>query len=553
MNDKIIYTAKVLNGLTKVFLDEEPTADISSLCFTTLQNEVFSFSVAYWHSDYLSPYARVRLSSSISQYCHIRSVENVPSSQPVRAWTDDNYLRTAPGMYPDLLRELTGNRVLFSATRKKSLWIDVFIPENTVSGSFDIDIIFETDEGEELCRATASLKVYAVALAPQTLLHTEWFHADCLADYYKIPVFSDRHWQIIDNFVRTAAKRGCNMILTPQFTPPLDIAYGGNRTTVQLIKIKQEGHKYIFDFSQLKKWVELCLKAGITHFEMSHLFTQWGAVATPKIMGERGGELVQLFGWDTNPTEGEYPAFLSQYLPALTAKLKDWGIDKVTRFHVSDEPKANQLESYLKAKQIVSAYLEGFCIMDALTDYEIYKTAKIDCPVCANDFIENFCENNVSPLWSYYCTAQFLQVSNRFMSMPLARCRIFGIQAFKFNLEGILHWGYNFYNAKHSLYQINPYFCTDAGGVFPSGDAFLVYPGDDGQPEESLRLMAMCHAMQDVRALQMLAKIKGYDYVMAIVQENLSAPITFKDYPKSDVYLINLRNKINSELAQAVN
>lgn len=550
MSEKITYTAKILNGLTKVFLDEEPKTNSASLCFSTLQDEVFSFSVAYWHSDWLSPYARVRLESPIAQYCHLRSVENVPSSQPVRAFTDDNYLRTAPGMFPDLLRELNNNVVLFSATRKKSLWIDVLIPKGSVSGDFNIDIIFETDEGEELCRAGTSLKVYNIALAPQTMLHTEWFHADCLADYYKVEVFGERHWQLIDNFVRTAAKRGCNMILTPQFTPPLDTAFGGERTTVQLVKIKQEGDSYTFDFSLMKKWVDLCLAAGITHFEMSHLFTQWGATAAPKIMGEKNGEYIQLFGWDTNPTEGAYPEFLSQYLPSLTAKLKEWGIHQVTRFHISDEPHSDQLQSYLKAKQIAAPYLEGFCIMDALSDYEIYKNAQLGCPVCANNAMEGFCENKVSPLWSYYCTAQFLDVSNRFMSMPLARCRIFGIQAFKFNLEGILHWGYNFYNAKHSIYHINPYFCTDAGGVFPSGDAFLVYPGDDGKPEESLRLMAMCHAMQDVRALQMLAKAKGNAYAISLLEENLSSPITFKNYPKSDEYLINIRNRINRELAE---
>lgn len=29
-------------------------------------------------------------------------------------------------------------------------------------------------------------------LPPQELIHTEWFHADCLAQYYNIPVFSEK-------------------------------------------------------------------------------------------------------------------------------------------------------------------------------------------------------------------------------------------------------------------------------------------------------------------------------------------------------------------------
>ena len=63
------------------------------------------------------------------------------------------------------------------------------------------------------------------------------------------------------------------------------------------------------------------------------------------------------------------------------------------------------------------------------------------------------------------------------------------MQLYKYKIIGILHWGYNFYNSQFSLEKINPYQVTDAGGAFPSGDAFLVYPGEDRHPEESIRMM----------------------------------------------------------------
>ena len=31
-------------------------------------------------------------------------------------------------------------------------------------------------------------------------------HTDCLANYYDVEVFSEKYWQIVENFVRTAVK-----------------------------------------------------------------------------------------------------------------------------------------------------------------------------------------------------------------------------------------------------------------------------------------------------------------------------------------------------------
>jgi len=40
------------------------------------------------------------------------------------------------------------------------------------------------------------------------------------------------------------------------------------------------------------------------------------------------------------------------------------------------------------------------------------------------------------------------------------------------------------------------------------------------------------------------------EYVMELIEEDLDEPLTFKRYPKSDMYLIALRNKVNKEIAR---
>ena len=68
---------------------------------------------------------------------------------------------------------------------------------------------------------------------------------------------------------------------------------------------------------------------------------------------------------------------------------------------------------------------------DALSSYEFYKHGLVDKPVPGNDEIDLFFQNGLTDMWVYYCTAQCVDVSNRFMSMPSARNRIYGIQIYK--------------------------------------------------------------------------------------------------------------------------
>lgn len=540
-----------LSALAKLFLDETPKESPECTKLTALRGETVSFQIAYSSEESISHFAKVKVVSPCAGQVRVRQVVHVPCDYPVHLEADDNYLRTAPGLFPDLLTDLTEGRVLFVAGQWRTLWVDVEVGADTPAGTLPITLSFsDFQTGTSIGEVTQEMTVYDVTLPPQTLLHTEWFHADCLAQFYGVEVFSEEHWRMLENFIQTAAKRGCNMLLTPQFTPPLDTAKGGERTTVQLVGVTCEQGTYRFDFSKLKRWVELGQRAGITHFEMSHLFTQWGAIAAPKIMATVDGIERRIFGWDTPAVGGEYTVFLQAYLPQLTKQLRAWGIAETTWFHISDEPTLEQLDSYRAAKESVEPLLAGFVFMDALSDFDFYQSGAVPKPVCANNHIEPFLKADVPGLWAYYCTAQHLEVCNRFYAMPSARSRIFGLQLFKYDIEGMLHWGYNFYNAHESVFPIDPYRETAVSAHYPGGDGYLVYPKADGTAEESIRLMVLSHMMYDVRALQLLSSHIGKKAVLELVERELAEPLTFSCYPKSECFLIALRNRINELLQQ---
>ena len=544
----IKYEMKLLSSLVKVFQDETPIYRPECQVLSALWGETVSFQVAYTGDFFMRERLAVQVVSPIAEHVRVRTVEQVPVVRATNGIVDDNYLKTISGLYPDLLRDLKDGKAIVCSNQWRSLWVDVEVTEEIEAGEYEIEVQL-VKEGKVVCSVVQKLTIYAVTLPKQTIMHTEWMHADCLADYYQVEVFSEEHWQILENYFHEYVKRGCNMMLTPLFTSPLDTAIGLERTTTQLIEVEVKDGEYYFGFDKMKRWIDLCKKCGIEYFEMSHLFSQWGAKYAPKVVAMVDGREEKIFGWHT-PAVGEYTRFLESFLPQLIAKLREWEIADVTYFHISDEPREEDLESYKAAKESLGNMLDGFHTFDALSSYEFYRHGLIDKPIPGNNEIEEFLEHGLTDMWTYYCTGQFYEVSNRFMSMPSARNRIYGLQLYKYDIIGILHWGYNFYNSQFSIEHINPYEVTDADNAFPAGDPFLVYPGADGFPEESIRMMVHYEALTDLRALELLESLTSKEHVMELIEGELAEPLTFKKYPKSDMYLITLRNRVNREIAK---
>jgi len=541
---------KVLSSLAKVFADEE-LRDEQWSRGSMLSNEVYSFQVAYRWSGGIVKNVQVEVVSELAPWIEVFSVGLIPSEMPCYVDHDDNILRSTPGLYPDILIPLDENGITLLPEQWRSLWVTIDPKGEVKPGDYTVQIAFRDSAGEELGKAVFHIELIGAKLPEQTLIYTNWFHTDCLATWYGIEVFSEEHWRRIEQFVRTAVKHGMNMILTPLFTPPLDTEVGGERPTVQLVDVERTGGKYTFGFDRLQRWIDLCLDCGVKYFEFSHFFTQWGAKHAPKIMATENGELKRIFGWETDAAGDEYKSFLDQFLPCLVRFIHEKGIEKRSYFHVSDEPSVDQIDSYGKASSIVYEHLKDFPIIDALSDYKYYETGLVKNPIPATNHIEPFLENNVPNLWTYYCCGQYKDVSNRFFNMPSARNRIIGVQMYKYRIVGFLQWGYNFWYSQYSKYPIDPYRVTDAGYGFPSGDAFVVYPGKEG-PVVSLRLKVFYEALQDMRALQLLESLVGKEAVIDILEESLEKPITFSQYPRSSEWILSKREQINRLIAENI-
>ena len=217
-------------------------------------------------------------------------------------------------------------------------------------------------------------------------------------------------------------------------------------------------------------------------------------------------------------------------------------------FHISDEPDEKHIESYRKAVQTVLPLLKGCKTIDALSEYSFYSEGLVETPVPDNEHAEEFYRKGVSERWVYYCCGQLNRVCNRMIAMPSYRNRALGLQLFRYQISGFLHWGYNYWFNYLSRKPINPFFTTDAGQNFPAGDPFLVYPGNDGKPMPSIRQLVLFDALQDLRALQLLAEAEGFEKTAEWLDGEIGYKISFTDYPRSTKDFYELREAVNRRI-----
>lgn len=548
----MIKTA-LISSLEKCFPDQQVEDFAPLKALSVLKNERFSVQLLYKSEPDHAGRAIVRVDGALAPFASVRSVKNIPVDIAIFPGADtSNYLRTAPGLYPDLLQPLHySGAVSIMKDQTQSAWIEFDLDGTAAAGTYPMAVTLVDGLGNEVAKECFEVKVINATLPEQTMRVTQWFHCDCLANYYNVPAWSEEHWRIVENFARTAQRNGINLLLTPIFTPALDTVIGGERTTVQLIDVCKNGDQYAFGYGKLDRWIDMCDRVGIQYFEIAHLFTQWGAAHAPKVMATVDGEYKKIFGWVTEAAGEEYSTFLRAFLASFLDHMKARGDDKRCYFHISDEPNTEQLESYKAAKAVVADLLEGYPIMDALSNFEFFKQGIVPLPIPSNDHVEPFIEAGVPGLWTYYCCGQLSGVSNRMMAMPLWRTRSIGYQFYKYDIAGFLQWGYNFYNTCGSVDPINPF--LDACGEYwvPAGDTYSVYPAQNGEAMESIRILSFYEALQDVRAMKLAEEYYGKDAVVAALEEILGE-IKFSRCATDAKTILSMREKINDMIAAAV-
>ncbi len=534
---------KTVNSLVKVFENEEPSGEEKESVM--LKGEKYNFQLVIDNENYVLFNCSVEVTGDIAEYVTVRDVVSLPAT--VLPSVEDNYTYgNDRGLYPELLKPFGKTGLVLKERRRHAVYVSIDGTGDIPVGKHEIRLAVRNDKGETLAETSYYITVYGEKLADTDLKITHWMHYDGIAEKHGVKLFDDDFYKIFGKYLEAYVDTGNNMLLTPLFTPPLDTYVGGERLTAQLVKVKVTGKDYGFDFSALGKFIDFAEEKGIKYFEMSHLFTQWGGVACPKIIAEKDGKEQRIFGWETDSLSDDYVGFLKAFLPALCDFLRGKGLGGKCYFHLTDEPHATHIERYAKLKDIVKGLIGEFKTMDALSNYEFYEQGLVDVAVpYIPSYEKEFRGKDIPELFVYYCGGNSAYYTGRIFDMPLQRARVLGYNLYEAGVNGFLHWGFNFYNTTMSYASVDPYTDTGAGGGFLSGDSFIVYPDKDGV-SYSVRAEALGEGFRDYRLLKTLEKKIGREKTVGILREE--GVKNFYEYPRSAERHLSVRKRIIEEI-----
>ena len=540
---KDVVTIKTVGSIEKVLTDKTPKyEETQGAC---LKNARYNFQVAV-KSVKRKLRCHIALDSDINEYITVREVHGVPVNYAFsEELPNDTYvLSKKSGMYPDLLTPLHDMGFALLPSQWKAFMITVTAGANGTLpvGRHKIKISISCDDDKKVIAQTDYvLEIIGEELPKLPVFNMNWMHYDCISEYYNLPVFSQEFNEITDKYIKNLMEHGGNSAFVPLFTPPLDTAVGTERKTVQLVGVTVKNGEYSFDLEPVRAFIRRVMALGMEYLEFSHLFTQWGGTACPKVMANVDGEEKRIFGWDT-PSDGEeYTKFLQALLPKLVELSKEEGVKDKVFWHLTDEPNVHRdLAQYAKLKATVRALVEDMEIIDAMSEYEFYEKKLVSIPVVDTGRLHDF-EGRCDKYGIYYCCGTGKNRSNRFINMPALRTRMIGFQTYYNNAVGFLHWGFNFWKSQYSLVNINPWLDNDALGAFPAGDAFIVYPGEDG-PWDSIRNEIISDAWQDCRLAFLAEKYVGKAAVQKLFADNKMKKI--KEYPHSEKKYMRVRERL---------
>ncbi len=563
----------IVPSSTRVFSDGTPHESVTR--FRAMRNEPVSFSLAYRATSQKGKNGRVPdmpISISVTSETLPLAVYKV-CAVPLPAAECEDASPDTVGPCPDILirkqaappiRYLgdriapyieEGERVLLNASCAitQSIWITANedgAPQP--AGAHRVEIrIFSLMTGEMIAEHSVDIMLIDALLPENDLIYTNWFHYDCLAEAYHLPLWSDAYFRILEKHIKNATRHGITTLLTPAFTPALDTPVSTERMNVQLVKVRKTPSGYNFDFSLLKRFVDTARKNGIRTFEHCHLFSQWGAKTAINIYGEEDGGQIRLFGWETPASDPAYQSFLTEYLTAFLAFAAREGIEDDLLFHISDEPKESQLSDYASALNTVEACLSGKCIGDALSNIAFYRHGLVKLPIVDIAHADEF-DGECEEMMLYYTGGEAKPgLTNRLLTSAPWKTRILGLQIYRYRAKGFLHWAYNNYYGRMSLGlfdpAIEPCFYKNIPGV-----TYLVYPGGADDLMPSLREKQMCEAINDYRALSLLESLIGREQTLALCESFFGRKIDILTLPASGEQMRNFRETVNEAIARAV-
>jgi hypothetical protein len=544
---KIAYWLE--SSLKRVY-PKSPIGDTRTLTILSARNARVSFQACFQNQSTRGITVDCSVDAPADLEVSVRQVGYVPmwnhtSDVPIK---EQDGVGFTPGLVPDPL--YPGHTITSGPGGNQSFWITVKVPASVRPGRRTLTVHLKLSGAKDAAEAKleVSIDVRSLTIKPRRDFPvTHWWNADCIYDWYKLKPFGDEWFKLTESYMADMVEHGSDVIFVPMFHHRREVV---ERPSQLLIVTSPRPGEYKFDWTQVRRFVEMARRAGFGRFEWPHL---WHMKITPQGAITAAAEPQRVYLTDTGkpklvvaddyPATGEdYIRFLKQFLPEFHRFLTEEKLLDVSYFHVSDEPGGS--EDDVARYQAVRNTLKDLApwtngkVIDAMSDVKYGRMHLIDGPVPNVAAAKAYIDEGI-PHWVYYCCGPRGEYLNRFFDTPLPKIRMSGWLFYHLKALGFLHWGYNFwyvmdlgFNPVHQK-LVDPFTDGAAGSTAggdgePYGDSFVVYPGESG-PIDSIRWEVFAESLQDYAMLQS-AGVKPDDAMLAELKD-------YADFPKSENWL----------------
>ena len=454
-----------------------------------------------------------------------------PNMNHLGMMRDDN-----PFYYADIL--LNQKIVQVKPNIPHSIYVEIPIPETLPSGVYKgkikvlVSKMFETEEtaGE----ITYTITVNDVCLPKDTkndFYLDLWQHNSNIARKAEVELWSDRHFEIIEKYVKTLSDLGqCAVTVTVTEIPWcgqrcfLNEDTRANLFEYSMVRVfENEDGSFIYDYSALERYIELCFSYGIDkEIEVFGLLNIWQSINEGYYNFTNYYDALRI---RYKRTDGIYcymkkVKHIEDYIKSLYQffMAKGW-LDKVRV--TADEPW--EKESFELSLDRLSKLCPKFRYKVALGHFAFYDDFKdrisdfaagYICFCRENDkFQKALAEDKKSKFIWYTCCSP--EMPNNFLRSNLLETRYIMVLNDYFGLDGFLRWDYTVWPEKPRE--------DIRFSMFAAGDTNFVYPAGDMSPLLTLRYKALKRGIEDFILLKQIRKngdLKTVDEIHNLIIKN---------------------------------
>lgn len=427
--------------------------------------------------------------------------------------------------------------------RPQAVYLRIRVPAEQVPGVYEgrVRVLAQSGfEDEQLIWEGKITLVVADAALPDVKdyqFHLNlWQHLTSLARYYRVGLWSDAHFAIIDRYYASLAQLGQKVVSIVATEIPWsgqrcyrDRGYPSYLFEHAVIGVSRALDGALrFDYAALDRLLALAARYHIDRqIDIFGLVNIWvdeeygfgkvAADAPDAVRVQCYDEATGIFTYLRTAAE------LKEFIRSLHDHLDGLGVLERVRV-AADEPA--DLEVFNQSVAFVREAAPGFQCSAAINHFEFLDDAPpgvkdfipilpLACqdPALTGELTRKLHERGGKMLWYVCC---WPPIPNTFVHSPLVEARLHGWLTHALHLDGFLRWAF-------CLWPADPW--NRLAWRVPdwhSGDMSFTMPGRDGAPVETLRYEGLRMAVQDYELIKLVERSLPADRAKAVIDQALS-------------------------------